>query len=70
MDTHRLKIFLNLLETGNCSETAEQLFTTQSTVSKQIQSLEKEPGFACSTAPGEAWFPLQQRNRSERTRKR
>lgn len=42
MDTHRLKIFLNLLETGNCSETAEQLFTTQSTVSKQIQSLEKE----------------------------
>ena len=42
MDTHKLKIFLNLLETGNCSETAEQLFTTQSTVSKQIQSLEKE----------------------------
>ncbi len=42
MDTHKLKVFLNLLETGNCSETAEQLFTTQSTVSKQIQSLEKE----------------------------
>ena len=36
--------FVAVADAGGFAEAAEQLFTTQSTVSKQIQSLEKELG--------------------------
>jgi len=42
MNILSLKYFITLAATENYSETAEQLFTSQSTVSKQIISLEKE----------------------------
>lgn len=42
MNLTRLKYFIAVAETGSFSEAAEQLYTTQSTVSKQIVALEKE----------------------------
>lgn len=42
MNLTRLKYFIAVAETGSFSEAAEQLYTTQSTVSKQILALEKE----------------------------
>lgn len=42
MDIQKMKFFIDLAETKNYTETAERLFTTQSNVSKQIISLEKE----------------------------
>lgn len=42
MDIHKFKVFLDLAETGNYSETADRLYTTQGNISKQILSLEKE----------------------------
>lgn len=42
MNIQRLYYFLDLIETGNYTETAERLQTTQGNVSKQIKSLEKE----------------------------
>lgn len=42
MDIHKLEIFIDLSETLSYTETAERQFTTQSNVSKQIISLEKE----------------------------
>ena len=42
MNIDKLLCFLDLVETRNYTETAERLFTTQSNVSKQILSLEKE----------------------------
>lgn len=44
METNRLKVFIDLSQTLNFSKTAENLFITQSDVSKQIRSLEKELG--------------------------
>lgn len=42
MDIRRLKYFLSLVETGNYTETAERMYTSQGNVSKQIQAMEKE----------------------------
>lgn len=42
MNIERLKYFLDLTATLNYTETAERFFTTQSNISKQIISLEKE----------------------------
>lgn len=42
MDIRRMKYFLSLVETGNYTETAERMYTSQGNVSKQIQAMEKE----------------------------
>lgn len=42
MNIHRLEIFVNLSKTLNYTDTAENLYTTQGNISKQIFSLEKE----------------------------
>lgn len=42
METNKLKTFIDLAKTLSFSETAENLFITQSSVSKHIKSLEKE----------------------------
>ncbi|WP_334330044.1 LysR family transcriptional regulator [Companilactobacillus sp. HBUAS59699] len=42
MNIHRLEIFVDLSKTLNYTETAENLYTTQGNISKQILSLEKE----------------------------
>lgn len=42
METNKLKTFVNLAQTLSFSKTAENLYITQSSVSKQIHSLEKE----------------------------
>ena len=44
MELRRLEYFLNLSRTGNYSETAERMYTTQGNVSKQIAALERELG--------------------------
>lgn len=44
MELRRLKYFLDLSRTGNYSETAERMYTTQGNISKQIATLEKELG--------------------------
>lgn len=44
METDKLKAFVDLAHTLNFSRTAENLFTTQSSISKQINSLEKSLG--------------------------
>lgn len=44
MEINKLKVFADLAGTLNFSHTAENLFITQSSVSKQINSLEKELG--------------------------
>lgn len=44
MDTKKIAAFVNLAQTKNYTKTAEQTFTTQATVSKQIMALEKEWG--------------------------
>lgn len=46
MTIEQLKYFAAIEQVGNFSEAAELLFTTQSTVSKQIKSLENELGFS------------------------
>lgn len=42
MDTRKLTAFVDLADTKNYSQTAENLFSTQATISKQIIALEKE----------------------------
>lgn len=42
MNIERLKYFMSLAETLNFTETAEEFYTTQSNISKQIMNLEKE----------------------------
>lgn len=42
MDTSSLRTFLSIAETGSFSTAAEQLYLTQSAISKRIQSLELE----------------------------
>ena len=42
MDSQQLKAFLAVVEHGSFSEAAEQLFLTQSAVSKRIQTLEQQ----------------------------
>lgn len=42
METNKLKTFVDLAQTLSFSKTAEDLYITQSSVSKQIHSLEKE----------------------------
>ncbi|WP_057880928.1 LysR family transcriptional regulator [Companilactobacillus kimchiensis] len=42
MDLQKLKVLVDLAETLNYTETAENLFTTQGNISKQILTLEKE----------------------------
>lgn len=44
MDFHKFEIFINLAETLNYTETAEQMYTTQGNISKQIIALEKDLG--------------------------
>jgi len=44
MDIQKLKAFVDLAGTLSYTETAERLFTTQATISKQIIALEKELG--------------------------
>lgn len=44
METNKLKTFVDLAHTLSFSKTALNLYTTQSSVSKQIKSLEKELG--------------------------
>lgn len=46
MDIKQLECFVNLAETLNFSSTAQHLFLSQPTVSKQIKQLEQEIGFA------------------------
>lgn len=46
MNTDQLKSFLAVAQTGSFSEAAAQLYITQSSVSKHIQSLERELGTA------------------------
>lgn len=46
METNKLKTFVDLAQTLSFSKTAINLYTTQSSVSKQIKSLEKELGQA------------------------
>jgi len=42
LDLQKLKVLVDLAETLNYTETAENLFTTQGNISKQILTLEKE----------------------------
>lgn len=44
METNQLRSFMEVVKTGNFSEAAENLYTTQSSVSKHIQALEKDIG--------------------------
>lgn len=44
METNQLRSFIEVVKTGNFSEAAENLYTTQSSVSKHIQALEKDLG--------------------------
>lgn len=44
MEINKLRTFLNLADTGSFSKTAENLYIGQSSVSKHINSLEKEFG--------------------------
>lgn len=44
MDLHKLKIFVDLSKTLNYTDTAENLYTTQGNISKQILAMEKELG--------------------------
>ena len=44
MNFQKFQVFLSLCETLNYTETAEQLYTTQGSISKQIIALEKELG--------------------------
>lgn len=44
METNQLRSFMEVVKTGNFSEAAENLYTTQSSVSKHIQALEKDLG--------------------------
>lgn len=44
MEINKLRAFVDLAKTLSFSETAENLYTSQSTISKQIKSLEKELG--------------------------
>lgn len=46
METNKLKTFVDLAQTLSFSKTAENLFTTQSSISKQIHSLEKALGIS------------------------
>lgn len=49
MRTEQLRTFLSLIETGNFSRTAKQLYVSQSTVSKRIAELENELGYPLFT---------------------
>lgn len=42
MNSNQIKIFLNIAKTLSFTETAQQLFLSQSTISKNIKNLEKE----------------------------
>lgn len=42
MDIQQIQYFLEVVQSGNFSAAAENLYTTQSSVSKNIKSLEKE----------------------------
>lgn len=42
MDIQQIQYFLEVVRSGNFSTAAENLYTTQSSVSKNIKSLEKE----------------------------
>ena len=42
MDIQQIQYFLEVVRSGNFSVAAENLYTTQSSVSKNIKSLEKE----------------------------
>ena len=44
MNLQKLKIFVDLSKTLNYTDTAENLFTTQGNISKQVMALEKELG--------------------------
>ena len=44
MDIESLKLFLSVVRIGNITKAAEELFITQSTLSKRIASLEHELG--------------------------
>lgn len=44
MNLNHLESFLKIVEMGNFQKAADELFTTQSSLSKQMQSLEKELG--------------------------
>lgn len=44
MEINKLRTFVDLAKTLSFSETAENLYTSQSTISKQIKGLEKELG--------------------------
>lgn len=44
MEIEKLRTFVDLAQTLSFSKTAENMYTSQSTVSKKIRSLEKELG--------------------------
>ena len=46
MTLQQLKYFISVAETGNFTRSANQLFTSQPTISRQIQMLEDELGYA------------------------
>lgn len=46
MDIHKFEIFIDLAKTLNYTDTAENLYTTQGNISKQIKILEKGLGVA------------------------
>ncbi|CAM2776619.1 LysR family transcriptional regulator [Latilactobacillus sakei] len=49
MDTRKLATFIDLAQTCNYSRTAENIFSTQATVSKYIMALEKDWGVTLFT---------------------
>lgn len=49
MDTRKLPTFIDLAQTCNYSRTAENIFSTQATVSKYIMALEKDWGITLFT---------------------
>ncbi|WP_232381127.1 LysR family transcriptional regulator [Paenibacillus tianjinensis] len=46
MELYQLKTFIKIAQTGNLTEAAAQLNTSQPAVSAHLKSLEKEVGFA------------------------
>ena len=51
MTIYQLECFIAVAEELNFSAAAQRLFTTQPAVTYQINTLEKETGLTCSTAP-------------------
>lgn len=55
MEIQKLHTLVVLSESIRYTEAAERLYTTQSNVSKQVLSLERELGFRWLTAPADTY---------------